>query len=120
MITNLIPGESYEFTNKREIDEEMGIKDIPANHLFTFYYEDERVRCFGDAWEMVYDGPLRLQVEEVDSVHLMSMEEIISRAESGEDPFTPDSIFACKKYVEMLGSYETLKVMGPTPKLEYY
>jgi hypothetical protein len=71
-------------------------------HLFTFYYEDERIRCFGDAWDVVYDGPLRLQVEEVESVHLMSMAEILQRSDAGED-FTPDSVFACKEYVKQKG-----------------
>ena len=43
----------------------MGIANTPCQHCFTFFYEDERVRCWGDAWELVYDGPLRLQKEEV-------------------------------------------------------
>lgn len=95
-------GESYEFTNAREIEEEMGISGVASNHMFTFYYEDERVKCFGDAWEFTYDGPLKLQVEEVDSVELMSMEEIIRRFEAGEN-FTPDSVFACKEYIKQRG-----------------
>ena len=70
-------GESYELTNTREIEEEMGIKDTPCTHLFTFYYEDERIKCFGDAWEATYDGLLCLQRTEVESVHIMSMKEIL-------------------------------------------
>jgi 8-oxo-dGTP pyrophosphatase MutT (NUDIX family) len=96
-------GESYEVTNQRELEEEMGIPlDTPQKHLFTFYFEDERIKCFGDAWEVEYDGPLKLQVEEVESIHLMSMEEILSRADAGEK-FTPDSIFACRMYVDKYG-----------------
>ena len=95
-------GESYEDTNRREVEEEMGIRDVVSDHLFTFYFEDHRVKCFGDAWEITYDGPLKLQVEEVDSVELMSMDEILSRYEAGEK-FTPDSIFACKEYVKLKG-----------------
>ena len=52
-------GESYEVTNRREVEEEMGICCSNAGdnlnfneHLFTFYYEDERIRCFGDAWDL--------------------------------------------------------------------
>jgi 8-oxo-dGTP pyrophosphatase MutT (NUDIX family) len=104
-------GESYEETNGREIEEEMGIKGVPCDHLFTFYYEDKRIRCFGDAWESVYDGPLKLQVEEVESVHFMSLKEIIERFEAG-DKFTPDSIFACMEYMKMKGCPE---VTGPRP-----
>ena len=95
-------GESYEYTNTREIEEEMGISGVKSDHLFTFYYEDQRIKCFGDAWDVVYDGPLKLQKEEVESVHLMSMREILERAENGEK-FTPDSIHACKEYVRLKG-----------------
>lgn len=95
-------GESYEETNTREIEEEMGIKEVESDHLFTFYYEDQRIKCFGDAWEVVYDGPLRLQKAEVQSVHMMTMKEILERAGNGED-FTPDSIHACKEYVKLKG-----------------
>ena len=77
------------------------------NHLFTFYYEDERIRCFGDAWDVVYDGPLKLQQEEVDSVHMMSMRDILNRAEAGEK-FTPDSIHACREYVKLKGLPEPI------------
>eukprot|EP01035_Chromulina_nebulosa_P018483 gene18483-24196_t len=108
-------GESYELTNKRELQEEMGIPiDIQQHHLFNFYYEDERIRCFGDAWEVEYDGPLKLQKEEVESIHLMSLNEIFDRYDSGEK-FTPDSIYACKKYVELKG-YPP--ILGPKPDIK--
>lgn len=95
--------ETYEETNKREVEEEMGIPtSTPTEHLFTFYYEDERLRCFGDAWDLVYDGELKLQVEEVESVHMMSAEEIIRRADTGEK-FTPDSMHAFREYVKYKG-----------------
>jgi isopentenyldiphosphate isomerase len=100
-------GESYEFTNRREIEEEMGIKGVESKHLFTFYYEDQRIKCFGDAWEVIYDGPLKLQKEEVDEVEMMSMKEILERADAGEN-FTPDSIHACREYVKLKGFLETI------------
>lgn len=96
-------GESYEDTNRREVDEEMGIKDTQMDHLFTFYYEDDRIKIFGDAWECTYDGKIKLQKEEVESVHMMSMQEILSASSSGQESFTPDSIYACKEYVKMRG-----------------
>lgn len=36
---------------------------------------------------------------EVESVHLMTMDEIFRRVEAG-DQFTPDSLVAAKKYIE--------------------
>ena len=101
-------GESYEETNCREIEEEMGIPgDTPMDHLFEFYYEDERIKCFGDAWELTYDGVLKLQEEEVESIHMMSLREIIERYERGEK-FTPDSIYCCKEYVKLKGYPEPI------------
>lgn len=107
-------GESYEFTNVREIEEEMGISGVVPEHLFTFYYEDQRIKCYGDAWDVQYDGPLKLQKEEVESVHMMTMQEIFERAERGEK-FTPDSIHACKEYVRMKGFLEPIgEAVQPT------
>lgn len=71
-------GESYEYTNKREIEEEMGVTGVPCRHIKTFYYEDkryifirivsdtcvfmsDRIRCWGDIWECEYEGPIKMQ-----------------------------------------------------------
>ncbi len=91
----------------------MGISDVIIDKLFEFYYEDERTRCFCGCYEVVYDGPIKLQKEEVDSCHLMAMHEIIRKFEEGE-LFTADSIFACKKYIELKGFPEPI---GPRPEL---
>ena len=114
-------GETYEENAYRELEEELGIKGTKMDHLFKFYYEDERIKTWGDAWECTYDGPLTLQVEEVDSVHPMTMEQIFTEIRKGEQAttttsdnnqqerqensevmkFTPDSVLAAKKYIEM-------------------
>jgi len=60
---------------------------------------------------LVYDGSLRLQREEVETVEMMSMREIMDRYSTGE-MFTPDSIFACKEYVRVSGIREAV---GPKP-----
>ena len=96
-------GESFQETNRREMEEEMGIPaGTPMAHLFSLYYEDERIRCFGDAWALVWDGPLKLQASEVESVHKMTMQEIIERYERG-DKFTPDSLAFCYEYIRLHG-----------------
>jgi hypothetical protein len=54
-------GESYEETNRREVEEEMGIPaSSPMDHLFTWLYEDDLCKCYGDCWEIIYDGPIKL------------------------------------------------------------
>lgn len=113
-------GESYDDTNRREVEEEMGIPEsTPMAHLFDFYYEDQRIKCWGDCWEIVYDGPLRLQTTEVDAVEKMSMQEILDRYEAGEK-FTPDSIAACKEYVKRKGCPEVTSDKPTLPHIEFY
>lgn len=48
---------------------------------------------------MLDGGVLVLAQTEVESVHLMTMDEIFQRAEAG-DQFTPDSLLAARKYLE--------------------
>lgn len=39
-------GETYEENAYRELEEEMGIKGVPLEHLFTFYYEVRALRLY--------------------------------------------------------------------------
>jgi isopentenyldiphosphate isomerase len=119
--------ESYDQANERECEEEMGIpSSVPKKRLFNFYYEDSRVRSFGEVYEVVYDGAVRLQKEEVESVHLMTMEDILHEGtgttsgdtDGREIRFTPDCIAACRRYVQELpGGLSELKPTAPCPTL---
>lgn len=53
-----------------------------------------------------------LPQEEVSDVLLLSMEEIITAAECGQN-FTADSIFACKEYVRLKGCPQTTSPRPP-------
>src|SRR5215470_15728838 len=68
----VLAGESYEQSAVRELEEEMGIRQVPLTWLFDFYFADRRTRVWGGAYSCVYDGPLVLQKEEVESVSLMT------------------------------------------------
>jgi hypothetical protein len=46
----------------------------------------------------VYNGPLTLQEEEVESVVLLTPEEIFRRART--ERFTPDGLYVVRRYVE--------------------
>lgn len=90
-------GEPMDVNAEREAEEEMGVKGVPLKPLGTFYYGDDRSRVWGGLFECTYDGPLVLQVEEVDEVLEMTAHEILERA----DEFTPDGIVAFKKYLQL-------------------
>jgi ADP-ribose pyrophosphatase YjhB (NUDIX family) len=49
-------GETYAHNAERELAEEMGVSGVPLEHCFTFLYEDDVTKCWGDAWRCVYDG----------------------------------------------------------------
>lgn len=40
-------GESYAENAVRELEEEMGIRDVPLEHVSTFKYEDDVTHCWG-------------------------------------------------------------------------
>src|SRR3989454_12783723 len=83
----VLAGESYEQGARRELEEEMGIRDVPLAWLFDFYFADEHTRVWGGAFSCVYDGKVILQEEEVEDVALMTIAEILRRAET--EPITP-------------------------------
>ena len=97
-------GESYIQNAKREIEEEMGIKlDDSLERLFTFSFEDDRVRVWGEFFEYTYRGALKdlcIQTQEVESIERMSLQDIMERMESEPDQFMPDSLYAIKLYLQ--------------------
>ena len=105
--------ESYYDNVIRELHEEMGItvpfavsstsSDHGLQRLFTFPYEDERVRVWGEFYTYNYYGTMKdlvLQREEVDSVHCMSLQELKNAIESTPDEFMPDACHAMQLYYQ--------------------
>lgn len=93
----VLAGESYLEGAKRELEEEMGIRDVPLTPLFVFYYNDERSRVWGAAFSCVYDGDMVLQEEEVESGTFMNIQDVLQRAETL--PFTPDGLYVLRRYL---------------------
>ena len=102
-------GEDSDENARREIQEEMGIDVSCPNSphtirkLFTFPYEDDRVRCWGYLFEVQYSGELddiRCQEEEVDEVLRMSLAEIEKKVKNAPDEWMPDGLHALKLYLQ--------------------
>lgn len=60
-------GESYEESATREIEEEMGISGVTLTKCFEFFYRDKMAQHFGGVFSCQYDGPLKLDPQEVES-----------------------------------------------------
>jgi isopentenyldiphosphate isomerase len=91
----VLEGESYDVSAERELAEELGIRGVLLEPWFEFLWEEGVSRVWGKAYSCVYDGPLELQVEEVQSVEFMDVDAILSGTAPRQ--FTPDSLFALRK-----------------------
>lgn len=89
-------GESYDLSALRELAEEMGIRGVSLTPWGSFYTEDEKGKVWGGIYSCCYEGPLRLQVEEVEYVELMTVDQILNRHQE----FTADSIVALRHWLE--------------------
>jgi len=97
----ILAGESYEEGAVRELEEELGIRDVPLTRLFDFSYKDESVKIWGAAFSCLYDGEVVLQQEEVESGAFLVVDEVFRLAET--ELFTPDGLYVLHRYGEMVG-----------------
>jgi 8-oxo-dGTP pyrophosphatase MutT (NUDIX family) len=94
----VLAGETYEQGAARELEEEMGIRGVPLNRLFDFYFEDQHTRLWGCTFSCVYDGVVVLQEEEVQSGAFMPVSDILRLAEA--EPYTPDGMYVLRRYLQ--------------------
>lgn len=95
----VLHGESYELSAARELEEEVGIRDVPLTRHFDFYFEDDFGRVWGSVFSCVYDGAMVLQKEEVESGAFLPIATILQWAQT--DLYTPDSLLALHRYLDM-------------------
>jgi pyrimidine 5'-nucleotidase len=98
-------GESTLENALRELEEELGIVSFENSlkTLFSFPYQDERVRVWGEMFEAYYDGELNelnLQTTEVADVFVMTLTEIQGKMKSDPDLWMPDSLHAMNLYFQ--------------------
>jgi 8-oxo-dGTP pyrophosphatase MutT (NUDIX family) len=93
----VLAGESYAQGARRELEEEMGIRDVPLTPLFDFYFADEHTRVWGMVFSCVYDGEIVLQAEEVESGAFMPISDILHQAQTAS--FTPDGLYVLSRYL---------------------
>ena len=101
-------GESYMLNATREMMEEMNIdlseeSGNEMKELFTFPYQDDKVRVWGGMFEVIYRRPLeeiKMQPEEVDEVLRLSMSDIRRMATEDPDDWMPDGLHAIRLYLQ--------------------
>jgi 8-oxo-dGTP pyrophosphatase MutT (NUDIX family) len=85
------PGEQVRAAAERELAEELGITGVPLTPIGHFPFDDAGVRCHMFVYEVRWDGPLRLQPEEIVDGRWVTLDELRDvLADPHNWPFVPD------------------------------
>ena len=95
----VLAGETYEEGARRELEEELGIRDVDLAWQFDFYFASTDARIWGSAFTCVYDGPLVLQEEEIESGSFMTIGDILRR--QATESFTPDGLHVLRRFLAL-------------------
>lgn len=87
----IVVGEEPADSAVRELAEELGVSGVTPVALGTHLYEDDTTRCFEYAYEVVWDGPVRHQPEEVTEGRWVTLGELAVLLADPEVPFVPDT-----------------------------
>lgn len=95
--------ESYALSAERELAEELGVTGVPLRDHGRFLFEAPGNRLWCAVFSAVWDGPLRLQAEEISQACFLHPHELAARVAS--QPWCPDSLEALRRYFpHMLGT----------------
>lgn len=94
-------GESYNDSAARELEEELGVSGVELVFHEKFHFDLPGNRLWCAVYSAVWDGPLRLQPEEVLEAKFISVEQ--AEADSRVNPYCPDSLAALQRYKILLG-----------------
>jgi 8-oxo-dGTP pyrophosphatase MutT (NUDIX family) len=94
----VLEGETYEQGAARELEEELGIRGVPLVFQFEFHYSDAGVQVWGSVYSCIYDGPIVLQAEEIESGFFIAPELAIESSRT--ERYTPDGIYVLRRYLD--------------------
>ncbi len=89
--------ESYAESAARELEEELGVSGVPLAEHEHFFFDQPGNRLWCAVFSAVWDGPLRLQPEEVLEARFVPVDQALR--ETLEKPYCPDSLAALKRYL---------------------
>jgi 8-oxo-dGTP pyrophosphatase MutT (NUDIX family) len=94
----VLADESYDESAERELEEELGIRNISLTSHFTFCHEDGLNLVWGRVYSCTYDGEMALQEEEIESGFFMTPDKVLALSE--KEPFTPDGLYVLKRFLK--------------------
>jgi mutator protein MutT len=69
-------GETYLEAAKRELEEELGIKDASLEFIKKTRYQDKIINVFTEIYICIHDGPIKIQETEIEEVRIMTIGEL--------------------------------------------
>jgi isopentenyldiphosphate isomerase len=93
-------GESYEEAARRELAEELGVADVVLRRVVSLRFDDDDNHINGVVYSCTWDGPVKLQVEEIESGEWLDLDVVAERTQSV--PFCPDGLEALCRYLDRL------------------
>lgn len=94
-------GETYEEAALREMEEELGIKDVKLTKLTKFYHDNEadlNLKRFNMLYEALYDGEIKIEEGESTDGGWHEEEEIKNWMKQKPQDFTPGCIETFERY----------------------
>lgn len=88
---------------KKELQEELGLKNIRLKKEFSFYndegdYKNMKLRCFETIFTATYDGEFNLDNWEVSEGRWIKAEDLDKEIDTFPERFSSGFINSCKKY----------------------
>ena len=89
--------ESYADSAARELQEELGVSGVPLTAHERFYFDSANNHLWCAVFSAIWDGPLQVQPEEVQSASFMPVAEALRRSQTQR--YCPDSLAALERYL---------------------
>ncbi|CAK9891484.1 MULTISPECIES: NUDIX hydrolase [Pseudomonas] len=90
--------ESFAESAARELEEELGVGGVELSAHECFFFDQPGNRLWCAVFSAVWDGPLRLQPEEVSEARFIAVEQAL--ADSRQQLYCPDSLAALQRYID--------------------
>ena len=94
----VMANESYDDAAKRELEEELGVKE-KVEYLFDFSFDSNEIHYLAKVYEVIFDKEVIIDKTEYEIGKWANDKEIFEMEKKGE--FCPDSILYFKKYLDV-------------------
>ena len=102
-------GETPEMAAKREMEEELGIKDVELKFLYQYLWQTDRESELVYSFATIYDGSIKIDPNELDEAKLWSQDQIEENI--GSDIFTPNFEAEWQKICKLKTSKRLLSIL---------